>query len=41
MDIFGVVPKLFIDNSEKFKTKHGGFLTILLCIKLYININFF
>mgnify|MGYP000335806894 CR=1 FL=1 len=30
LDIFGVPPRLFIENSSKFKTNFGLFLTLLL-----------
>lgn len=30
LDLFGVTPKLFIDNSTTYKTNLGSFLTIIL-----------
>lgn len=39
-DLFGVQPKVYMDNKEKFQTKFGSFMSFMLficvCIAIWI-----
>lgn len=36
-DIFGITPKLFVDNKEKYQTIFGASMTFILSIHTFLN----